>query len=150
MFCDFYFNSDYSLEEQKYMISNHFIHQAPVRVRDTAEEIWLRNNQTEGLIIICDAFSMELTSIEDYQKYREEEYGIKIDTHIYFEIYNGVGDWDEEMMRVVNYLMKTMVCDCVLEYYGISVMKKKDGNIVIEESLTGRTKKLLFDILNCV
>lgn len=88
--------------------------------------------------------------VEENQKYKEGEYDIKFDANIYFEVYYTIKDWDEEMMRVVKYLMDAIACDCVLEYYGIPIMTKKDGNIVIDESLTGRPKKFPFHILNCV
>ncbi len=63
MFCNFYFNSSYSLEEQKQMILNHFIYQSPVRLLDSAETIQCRNEQREGLEIICEAFTFFIQNL---------------------------------------------------------------------------------------
>ena len=86
MFCDFYFNSKYSFEEQKKIILNKFIYQPIIRLHDSVNDILLRNSQIEELIIIFDAFNFEVTLIEDYQKFKTREYGIEFDLHIHFDI----------------------------------------------------------------
>lgn len=61
---------------------------------------------------------------------------------------NDVDDWDKEMMKLLNYLISEFVNDCVLEYYGIPVIKKINGNVEVDESKSGRLQNLLFDILH--
>ena len=68
--------------------------------------------------------------------------------YIFTLIYNDVDDWDKEMMKLLNYLISEFVNDCVLEYYGIPVMKKINGNVEVDECKSGRLKNLPFDILH--
>ena len=83
MFCDFYFDSNYSFEEQKKMILNKFIHSPVIRLYDSIDEMLLRNSKIEELVIVFDAFCFEMNSIEDYQKFKSEEYSIRIDIQVH-------------------------------------------------------------------
>lgn len=102
MFCDFYFDSNYSFEEQKKMILNKFIHSPVIRLHDSIDEILLRNSKIEELIIVFDAFCFEMNSIEAYQEFKSDKYSIRIDIQVHFDIYTDVADWDKEMMRLLN------------------------------------------------
>ena len=54
MFCDFYFDSNYSFEEQKKMILNKFIHSPVIRLYDSIDEMLLRNSKIlESKKFIC-------------------------------------------------------------------------------------------------
>ncbi|MDE7320232.1 MAG: hypothetical protein K2N46_10970 [Lachnospiraceae bacterium] len=150
MFCDFYFDSDYSFEKQKKMVLNKFIHSPVIRLYDSIDEMLLRNSKIEEFIIVFDAFCFEMTPVEDYQKFKSEEYGIKIDIQVHFDIYTDVADWDKEMMKLLNYLIRDFVNNCILEYYAIPVLKIINGNVEVDESRSGRTKGLPFDILDCI
>lgn len=149
MFCDFYFDSNYSFKEQKKMILNKFIHSPVIRLHDSIDDMLLRNSKIEELVIVFDAFCFEMNSIEDYQKFKSEEYSIRIDIQVHFDIYTDVADWDKEMMKLLNYLIRDFVNNCILEYYAIPVLKIINGNVEVDESKSGRLNSLPFDILDC-
>lgn len=148
MFCDFYYSSKYCFEEQKQTIINEICQRPGIRVYDSLDEIQLRNRQIENVVIIFDAFSFELSELEEYQSFKREDYNINIDFHVHLEIHNGVEDWDKEMMTLLNYLLGEIVNDCVLEYYGKPVMVSRGGKIEIDKSKTGRLVGLPFDLLS--
>lgn len=148
MFCDFYYSSKYCFEEQKQNIINEIYQQPKIRIYDSLDEIQLRNSQIENVVIIFDAFSFELSELEEYQSFKRKDYNINFDFHVHLEIYNDVEDWDKEMMVLLNYLLGEIVNDCVLEYYGNPVMVRRAGKIEIDESKTGRLVGLPFDLLN--
>lgn len=147
MFCDFYYNSKYSFDKQKLKIINKICQQPMIRVYDCPDEIRLRNEQIESAIIIFDAFSFELSELEEYENFKRTEYNIAFDFHIHLDVYTDVKDWDKEMMVLLNYLLKDIVNDCVIEYYSNPVMVRKSGVIEIDESKTGRLVGLPFDLL---
>ncbi len=151
MFCDFYFdsNSNYSFEEQKKMILDKFIHSPVIRLHDSIDDMLLRNSKIEELVIVFDAFCFEMNSVEDYQTFKSEEYRIRIDIQVHFDIYTDVADWDKEMMRLLNYLIRDFVNNGILEYYAIPVLKIINGNVEVDESKSGRLNSLPFDILDC-
>lgn len=67
----------------------------------------------------------------------------------YYSAVRMVADWDKEMMRLLNYLIRDFVNNCILEYYAIPVLKIINGNVEVDESKSGRLNSLPFDILDC-
>ncbi len=84
------------MKEQKQTIINEICQRPGIRVYDSLDEIQLRNRQIENVVIIFDAFSFELSELEEYQSFKREDYNINIDFHVHLEIHNGVEDWDKE------------------------------------------------------
>ena len=148
MFCNFLTYSNSNSEKIKNLILEEILKNKLVRPYDDMKPTLNNNSHTDELDVTFDAFSISFSFLDRQDRdYKSDEYNLKLDCRIYFNIYHEVQDWESEMMKFLGSIMQNFNEDCVLEYYGDVVLVRKRGQITVDESRTGRLEKLPYELL---
>jgi len=145
---DIYINSD--INEIMNFIIYDIVAKNKVRTYENFESILNRSirENYNNCNVTFDAFNASITKLgNDDINFKREIYDLIFNYNFYFELYRKSEDRDSEMMKFLGFIMRKYLGDCVLTLNTVTVLIRKDEEIIVDETDTKRIKMLPYNLL---